>query len=153
MELYKLMQKKKKLDFYRNAFVNLAIPLFAFSEPVEPEKHTSKGRKRAFPEGWTLWDTMDIEGNMSFQELLTYFKSKFNLNVTSVAAGNSLVYNAYIPKYKERLPKKILDVWRQICADQWDDSTTHVDMSVECELEEDDTLEIDLPIVRFTFTK
>jgi len=154
MEMYKLLQKKPA-DTFRNAFVNLAIPLFAFSEPVEPQKHVSQTKtqpfKKAIPEGWTLWDTMDVNGDLTFQELVNLFKDKHGLVVTSVAAGTSLIYNAYIPKYKERLPKKVSEVWKTICGDQWDPSCTYVDMSVECELPEDDTIEVDLPIVRFNF--
>jgi len=152
LELYKLVLEKP-MDVHRNAFVNLALPLFAFSEPVEPQKHVSnpKERKRAVPEGWTLWDLLIVEGDLTFQEMIDYFKSKYNLVVTSVAAGSSLIYNAYIPKYKERLGKKIQQVWKQICGADFDETAGYVDMSVECEDEADDTIELDLPIVRLKY--
>jgi ubiquitin-activating enzyme E1 len=152
LELYKLVLNKE-LEQYRNAFVNLAIPLFAFSEPVEPPKHTSnpKDNRRAVPEGWTLWDTLTVDGDLTFQQLKDYFMTKYNLEVTSVAAGASLIYNSYIPKYRERLPKKVSDVWKQICGDDFDPNNTIIDMSVECEDPENDTVEIDMPIVRFKF--
>jgi len=152
MELYKLIQKKP-LTSYRNAFVNLALPLFAFSEPVEPQKTISKPKEniKAVPEGWTLWDTLDVEGDLTFQEMIDFFKTKHGLVVTSAAAGVSLIYNAYIPKYKERLNKKVSDVLRATGGLDENTDVTYVFMSVQCELTEDDTVQVEIPLVRFKF--
>ncbi len=42
LELYKIVQGDKALDQFKNAFANLALPFWAFSEPIPPALH--KGR-------------------------------------------------------------------------------------------------------------
>merc|ERR550537_954178 len=68
-ELLKLVAlKSRKVEEFKNAFVNLALPLWVMSEPLPPLKTLSKdydpvimGPVRAKPEGFTTWDKIEVK--------------------------------------------------------------------------------------------
>ena len=70
MELLKVFQGFDKIEDYRNRFVNLAILLFVFTEPIEASKTKDVemdpvmfGLIKAIPSGWTIWDTIEVKGS------------------------------------------------------------------------------------------
>jgi ubiquitin-activating enzyme E1 len=102
LELYKLIDGKDKIEDYKNGFVNLALPFFGFSEPIaapQLEYHDQK---------FSLWDRFDIEGDVTLQEIIDYFKNEHQLEVTMLSSGVSMLYSFFMPKKKleERLPMK-----------------------------------------------
>ena len=67
-ELYKFAQGFKDLGKFKNSFVNLALPLFVFSEPDPIKKNKSKdydpimcGPVNAVPEGFTIYDKVTVK--------------------------------------------------------------------------------------------
>lgn len=75
VELYKFVQGVEDLARYKNSFINLALPLFLFSEPDPVKKNKSKefdpvmcGPIKCIPENYTIYDKVVIkEGRLTFQ--------------------------------------------------------------------------------------
>ena len=93
LELYKINQDKKLEDF-KNAFVNLALPLFAFSEPVgvkTTEVETKNGE-------WNLsiWDRIDVEGpNMTLNDFIQHIEEEYKCEINMLSCGVTIVYSFF----------------------------------------------------------
>ncbi|PKI83669.1 E1 ubiquitin-activating enzyme [Malassezia vespertilionis] len=99
LEMYKLLDQKTDLEKYYNAFVNLALPFIAFSNPIAAPRHKFNDTE------WTLWSRFDIDHDMKLSELLAYFKEKEGLEVTMISGGVSMLFSDFMPpkKKEERL--------------------------------------------------
>ncbi|XP_072136899.1 ubiquitin-like modifier-activating enzyme 1 [Mobula birostris] len=112
LELYKVVQGQRPKTAYRNSFINLALPLFAFSIPLSPPK------KKCHDIEWTLWDRINVQGiqpngnEMTLEEFLNYFKAKHNLDVIFIHCGSCMVYACHMTpsQLKERLSQRMSEI-------------------------------------------
>jgi ubiquitin-activating enzyme E1 len=106
-EMYKFVQGFEDLVSYKNSFINLALPLFLFSEPDPVNKTKSKeydpilmGKVKAVPEGFTIYDKIVIQGPITMQQFFDMMKEKYSIEVTLVSSGKVALYNGYLPGNK-----------------------------------------------------
>jgi len=75
VEIYKFVQGFNTIEKFRNSFINLALPLFVFTEPDNIKKTKSKdydpimcGPVKAVPEGFTIYDKIIVNaGSLTIQ--------------------------------------------------------------------------------------
>jgi len=123
-EIYKFVQGYTALEDVKNSFINLALPLFLFSEPYPVNKICSKDYDpismcavKSIPEGYTIYDkTIVDQGSLTFQQLFDVLKERLGVDITLVSSGKYAIYNAYLPggKHKARLSKPIEEVYSGI---------------------------------------
>lgn len=95
LEMYKVLDgPEKKIEDYKNGFVNLALPFFGFSEPIAAPK------SKYHDEEWTLWDRFVIKGDLTLKELIDHFQTKHSLEITMLSCGQSMLYSFFMPKKK-----------------------------------------------------
>jgi ubiquitin-activating enzyme E1 len=141
LEMYKVFNNAP-LEKYRDSFANLALPLFAMAEPKPPASVEFKDLK------WSLWDRWVLEGDLTVQDVLDWFKNK-GMDAYSISCGSSLLYNSLFPRHKERLPQTMLEVAKTVAKLDIPDYRSSFDIvvAVEDENEED----IDVPLVTIKF--
>ncbi len=81
---------------YKNGFVNLALPFFGFSEPIAAKK--SKYRDTE----WTLWDRIEFKNDPTLKEVIGWFSTNLNLDVSMVSQSVSMLWSSFVGKKKVR---------------------------------------------------
>jgi ubiquitin-activating enzyme E1 len=147
LELLKFAQGKKKLDDYKNGFVNLALPFFGFSEPIAAPKREFKEHV------WTLWDRFDIhEGrDMPLKDFVQYFQDKYQLEVVMISCGVSILYSNFMSKSKleERLTMPMSKLATTITKTELQEKQRYLIFEVCCS--DEDGEDVETPYVRYRF--
>ncbi len=106
LELYKVVQGFTDVEKFNNGFINLALPLFAFSDPLETPVTTLGNLK------FTMWDTFEIKGDIKLQEFLDHFDREYKLDLDFVNYNSFTIYSLFVPpkKMNQRLNMTIKDI-------------------------------------------
>lgn len=143
LELYKVIQGHKKIESYKNGFVNLALPLFAFSEPIAAPVKEFPGKK------WTLWDSFEIQGEMTMQKFLDHFKEEYKLEVTMMSQGVCMLYSFFMGKDKreERMNMNISDIVQKVSKKRIPSHARALTIELCCD--DEDGEDVEVPYVKY----
>lgn len=110
LELYKIVQGHKNIEKFKNGFVNLALPFFGFSEPIQCPKLKYNDVE------WTIWDRFTVQGEMTLTEFLEYFEREHKLTVTMLSCGVSMLYSFFMNKkvLEERKKKTMSTIYQEV---------------------------------------
>jgi len=152
LEMLKLAQgEAKKLEDYKNAFCNLALPFVSFSEPIEaPKKDVGKSGKMS----WTLWDRFDVdEGkDITLKDFLALFNTRHGLEITMISSGVSILYSFFTnaKKLKERMPLTMSQLIVEVSKVEFKPKQNYVTFEICCNDTADDE-DVEVPYVRYKF--
>ncbi|KAG1656714.1 Ubiquitin-like modifier-activating enzyme 1 [Nymphon striatum] len=144
LELYKLAQGHKKMESYKNGFVNLALPFFGFSEPMIASK------QKYYETEFSLWDRFEIDGELTLDEFLKYFQEKYKLYITMISQGVCMLYSFFMPASKrtERINLKMSEVVKKVSKKKIEPHVKALVFELCCNDEDDEDVEV--PYVRYT---
>lgn len=144
LELYKLTRNINKLEPFKNGFINLALPFFAFSEPISAPK------QKFYEKEWTLWDRFEITGEMTLKEFIDYFKEKYNLEITMLSQGVCMLYSFFMPRAKcnERMGLPMSEVVKKVSKKKLEPHVKALVFELCCN--DDEGNDVEVPYVRYT---
>lgn len=100
LELCKFVAGHTDLNMFRNAFINLGIGFMAFSDPM-PASVQKLGDKE-----FTMWDQLDVRGDMTMGELRHTIKQYYGYDVDAVNFGKKSLFRSYGNLYKPEVRDK-----------------------------------------------
>jgi ubiquitin-activating enzyme E1 len=156
LEAYKVIgtaQNELKVEVLKSAFLNLAIPFVTLSEPAPPVK--TKCVLKGEEWNWSAWDCLDIDvGDITLDEFLEYFKTTYNLDVSMLSYGVSIIFSFFANKAKlaARRGMKMSAIVEEIKSEALPDSQKFLVFEVITE-DVDTGDEVDLPYCRYRFKK
>lgn len=153
-----LCYKTLKIDHFRNSFCCLATPMWLQSEPLPPKATSDKdydpvvgGPVRALPPNFTVWDKVNVsirEGTV--QQLIDTVKEKFNVEVIILSAGNTCIYNSFMPAHqKERLNQPIAKLLEKLTKKPLPPHCSYLVIEMSCTDEND--VDVVIPTIKFVF--
>jgi len=149
LELYKYINNCKKIESYKNGFVNLALPFFGFSEPIPPKK------EKYYETEWTLWDRFEVDGRkgdgseMTLQELVDLFENEHKLEISMLSQGVSMIFSFFMnaKKKKERMCLPVSEAVAQVAKREIKDHENYLVLEiVACDMEGED---VETPYIRY----
>eukprot|EP00533_Pseudo-nitzschia_delicatissima_P000361 CAMPEP_0116082952 /NCGR_PEP_ID=MMETSP0327-20121206/3005_1 /TAXON_ID=44447 /ORGANISM="Pseudo-nitzschia delicatissima, Strain B596" /LENGTH=1052 /DNA_ID=CAMNT_0003573789 /DNA_START=54 /DNA_END=3212 /DNA_ORIENTATION=- len=152
MELYKIigsMRKTPTIEAYKNGFLNLAVPFMTLSEPTAPK--STKAMLKGKEWNWTSWDSLDINlGDITLGEFMDYFENEYNLEISMLSYGVSILYSFFANKKKveERKVMKMTEVITSITKKTFPENQLFIILEVIANDKDTDD-EVDLPYIKF----
>ncbi|KAJ2383322.1 E1 ubiquitin-activating protein, partial [Coemansia sp. RSA 2603] len=147
LELYKIIGRgsgdtQRKVEDYKNGFVNLALPFVGFSEPVAPATTEYNGTQAS------EWDAFVFSEDLTLQELIEYFEREHKLELTMVSSGVTMLFSGFMNRKKAEARKsmKFKEIIEEAMGKEIAPHVKQVVLIVCCEDAEGE--DVDVPEVR-----
>ncbi|KAH7817176.1 putative Ubiquitin-like modifier-activating enzyme 1 B (Uba1B) [Monocercomonoides exilis] len=128
-DLLTLSRHEKNIEKYRNWFVNLAINIFTYSEPMPPAKLDEDSP-------FTIWDkiTLDFGEEPTLGEILKRIEVEKSWGVDMVCYGTGILYMGMISneQKKVKLSKKCSQIVKEVMGTDLPAGTTDITLVMTC---------------------
>lgn len=85
---------------------------------------------------------------------LIWKAKRYKVRVGAIASGQFQIYQPFFPTHKERLGKKVTELWKLVNkADALPSGKSYLELVCIAEDMDDDEVEVDLPVLRVFYNK
>ena len=136
LELYKLVHGHKKIEQYRNTYLNLALPLMSFSEPGPTEKFKVGDKE------FTMWDSITIDDKMTVRQLLDKVQEEYNVEVDMMLYGAMVLYSTLMmgTQGPDRMDTEVVVLVERLLEKKLDTDMIRLSITVDDDDDEDAAL-------------
>lgn len=143
-----------KIELMRDGFINLGMNIYLMTEPGPKIQMKDKemdpillSATKVIPPGWSVWDKIEINQSMTVKDLIEYYNTKYNVDVSIIAYKNISLYIQYTDNAKVKLNKKLEDLYREFVKKE--PAQNFIILEVSCDTKEGDLAL--LPILKYRF--
>lgn len=156
IEMLKYVQGKPIEDF-KNTFMNLAVNVFVFPDPLPPTKTEDKdfdpvmlGPVKAIPKGFTNWDKIRIKDCSTLGQVIEHIKEHYGVNLSIIGCGKATLFNLYSNKAEMETRKglSMRDLYKRVAQEDFPAHKHFMEIEVSGDL--DDGTDTLLPSVVVT---
>lgn len=113
------------------------------------------GPVKAIPSKFSCWDKTIIEGPKTLGEICDFYKEKFQVEITMIAAGKIMLLNSYAGNNEAKKAKDPITVREEILEEKYPPWKSTYEMVVSGEYTEkegDDPIDCIMPNLIYQFT-
>ena len=107
------------LSILRNTLFNLGISLIKQIKAEKVRHHNDNENEpiinesvRNIPNGWTIWDKIEINESKTCKEFIEYIEIKYNIIIKFITSNNIIIYDSRSKKSKLNIDMKIEDIYK-----------------------------------------
>ena len=104
------------------------------------------GPTKAIPNGWTVWDIIDIKGPMTCKHFVEYFKKEYDVKITTISANNKTIILMYMPSRNKKLDRTIEEIYENDYGHQITQNYLWIDINGK-----KDNVDVVMPKIRYFF--
>ncbi len=157
-ELYKVVQGFDKIEDYRNAFINLGISNYVFTEPTPPKVNSDVEMDpvmfmpiKAIPKDWTKWTFIEVKaGSLTVDQFKEWVKEHYSVDVSMICVGKWQVFNSIMSSHADRGGRKIEEINKQINQDGVVEGRNYLALGIAGSTTDDNT-EVTMPTFKYVF--
>ena len=129
LQLYTSFQTNER-SFFRNCYLNLSTNYLFFNIPYEAIKMKDKeGYSKVIPEGWNVWDIIEIKGPKTCKELAEYLKEKYYVIVDMISVGDKMIYATFLSINLDN-NEKIEDIYKDIVKQEFNQKSSFLILNI-----------------------
>ena len=152
MQLFTLLNSDN-IDLVKNCYFNTSFNLYQINNPsdvihMKDEEYNIifDGPTKAVPNGWTVWDIIEIKGPMTCLEFVDYFQKEYEVKISSISSNSKIIILMFMAVKSKKINRKIEEIYESEYGLQIKQNYLWLDINGK-----KDTIDVIMPKIKYYF--